>query len=47
MFLLLVWTQAQGARSFYLFLVVAFALGMLVEVIGTRTGWLFGEYRVW
>ena len=45
MFLLLVWTQAQGARSFYLFLVVAFALGMLVEVIGTRTGWLFGEYR--
>ena len=45
MFLLLIWTQGKPAGSFLRFLLICFVLGMLVEVVGTRTGWLFGEYR--
>lgn len=45
MFFLLLYTQRNINRSFILFVVCCFVTGMIAELIGTRTGWLFGKYE--
>lgn len=45
MFLLLLYTHQVRNRSFYLFVAVCFLTGMGVELVGTRTGYLFGDYE--
>jgi bisanhydrobacterioruberin hydratase len=41
---LLFYTQAKKKFQFYLFVAIAFAAGMVVEIIGVNTGKLFGNY---
>ncbi len=41
---LLVYTQQQRNLYFYLFILIAFAMGMLAEIVGVHTGYLFGNY---
>lgn len=43
-FTLLLWTHSEKEISFFLFLLICFMVGVLVEVIGVNTGILFGEY---
>jgi putative membrane protein len=43
-FALLVWTQQEKNINFFLFMLICFAAGIAVEVIGVNTGILFGEY---
>jgi len=43
-FALLVWTQTEKNISFFLFLLICFAVGISVEIIGINTGILFGDY---
>jgi bisanhydrobacterioruberin hydratase len=45
MFGLLVYTQHYRSRRFYLFILVAFVVGMFTEMIGVNTGKLFGHYH--
>jgi bisanhydrobacterioruberin hydratase len=42
---LLLYTQQNINVAFILFLVLCFIVGMTVEIIGTSTGYLFGEYE--
>lgn len=44
--LLLLWLthQKNSTAKFYLFFLICWCTGMLVEIIGTNTGLLFGEY---
>ncbi len=44
MFSLVVWTQTEKKRNFYIFLVLSFFVGMISEIIGVQTGLLFGNY---
>lgn len=44
MFALLIWTQQEKNRFFFLFLAVCFLAGIGVEMIGINTGMLFGDY---
>jgi bisanhydrobacterioruberin hydratase len=44
MFLLIVWSQPTRKFSFYLFIMIAFLGGMISEIIGVQTGFLFGDY---
>ena len=44
MLALLLWSQEGKNRSFYLFFLSCFLVGMCAEIIGVRTGWLFGHY---
>jgi len=44
MFLLILFTQSTINKSFLFFIVCCFATGILVEIIGTKTGILFGNY---
>lgn len=44
MFLLILYTQQQLNIPFMLFFFCCFAVGIIVEIIGTHTGYLFGEY---
>ena len=44
MFLLILFTQNNINKSFLFFIVCCFATGILVEIIGTKTGILFGNY---
>ncbi|MDP4251252.1 MAG: carotenoid biosynthesis protein [Bacteroidota bacterium] len=44
MLLLLVWTQTDKNRWFFLFLISCFLVGLGVEIMGVRTGILFGQY---
>ena len=44
MFGLLLWTEEKKSSGFYLFSFIAFFWGMIVEVIGVNTSWLFGTY---
>lgn len=44
MFLLLIWTQKDKNKYFYLFLIVCFIGGIGVEIIGINTTLLFGDY---
>ena len=41
---LLIFTQQQKNFAFILFFIVAFASGLVVEIIGVHTGILFGNY---
>lgn len=43
-FALLIWTQTDKNKYFFLFLVICFAIGIIVEIIGINTGMLFGDY---
>lgn len=42
---LLFYTQEKINLSFLFFVLICFATGMAVEIIGTSTGYLFGEYE--
>lgn len=44
MFVLLLWNQASLSSKFWYFFIAAFATGMLSEIIGVHTGFLFGSY---
>ncbi len=44
MFVLLLWTQVNANKWFWIFLITSFVTGVLVEVIGVNTGLLFGDY---
>lgn len=44
MLLLLLWTQPKKTAAFWFFLAGCFLVGMAAEVVGVRTGWLFGHY---
>ena len=43
-FALLIWTQKEKNRFFYLFVTLVFLVGFAAEVIGVNTGLLFGNY---
>ena len=43
-FMLLIWTQTEKNLSFFIFLLICFAVGISVEVIGVNSGILFGDY---
>ena len=43
-FTLLIWTQKEKNRFFYLFVALVFLVGFAAEVIGVNTGLLFGNY---
>ena len=43
-FALLIWTQTDKNWYFFLFLAACFVVGIVVEVIGINTGFLFGDY---
>lgn len=43
-FALLIWTQTEKNISFSLFLLICLVVGISVEIIGTNTGVLFGDY---
>ena len=43
-FALLIWTQTSKNISFFLFLLICFAVGISVEIVGINTGILFGDY---
>lgn len=45
MFALLIWTQPEKNKFFFLFLGIAFLAGVGVEIIGVNTGALFGNYH--
>src|SRR5665213_1381174 len=44
MLVLLVWTQTGKNRWFFIFLISCFLVGLGVEIMGVRTGILFGKY---
>lgn len=44
MFLLLIYTQQKINVSFVMFFLICFITGIAVEIVGTSTGYLFGEY---
>lgn len=44
MFALLIYTHGKISIGFVLFFVACFATGIVAEIIGTETGYLFGEY---
>ena len=41
---LLVWNQSKPNKAFIIFITVCFLTGMIAEIIGVQSGWLFGEY---
>jgi bisanhydrobacterioruberin hydratase len=43
-FVLLIWTQTEKNIHFFLFFTACFSLGIVVEIIGINTGYLFGDY---
>lgn len=42
---LLLYTQEEKNLPFYFLFIICFIVGIVVEIIGTRTGLLFGEYE--
>lgn len=44
MFVLLLYTQKEINRPFLFFVLTCFITGVAVEIIGTKSGWLFGKY---
>ncbi len=44
MFGLILYTQQDLTKGFVIFLICCFITGIVVEIIGTKTGWLFGNY---
>jgi putative membrane protein len=45
MFILILWTHPGKNVSFFLFVLTAFAIGMITEMIGVNTSLLFGQYE--
>ena len=45
MLVLLIWVQPRKNLSFFLFIAIAFLVGMGTEMIGVNTGKLFGHYQ--
>ncbi|HPH84327.1 MAG TPA: carotenoid biosynthesis protein [Ferruginibacter sp.] len=45
MFGLLIYTQDSPRYHFWLFMVLCIVVGIGIEIIGTQTGYLFGDYR--
>jgi putative membrane protein len=43
-FVLLIWTQTGKNIHFILFLATCFIVGIIVEIIGVNSGYLFGDY---
>lgn len=43
-FALIVWTHPEKNIPFFIFIAICFCIGLAVEIIGTSTGALFGEY---
>jgi putative membrane protein len=41
---LLFYTQEKRNSAFYIFFIICLIAGILFEIIGTSTGWLFGNY---
>ena len=41
---LIIYTQKVKNISFFILILLCFVVGMLVEILGTSTGWLFGTY---
>lgn len=44
MSVLLIWTQPKKNKLFFLFFIICFIAGILVEMAGVNTGLLFGRY---
>jgi putative membrane protein len=44
MFVFLIWTASKRNRIFYFFVLFAILLGLISEIIGVNTGFLFGKY---
>ena len=44
MFFLLLWTETRWTKNYFLYFAIAFSAGMITEIIGVHTGWLFGDY---
>lgn len=44
-FVVLRYSRKTKKGKFFLFAFLIFVVGMLVEAIGTNSGWLFGEYQ--
>lgn len=44
MFALLIWNQKKFNAKLFVFFVIAFSTGMITEIIGVNTGFLFGNY---
>lgn len=45
MFVLIIYTQKNKNIHFYIFIATAFFTGIFVELVGTKTGLLFGQYE--
>jgi putative membrane protein len=45
MFILIIWTHSGKNASFFLFVLIAFVIGMVTEMIGANTSLLFGKYE--
>lgn len=45
MFFLLLYTQKKPFKHLIIFLVICFSVGVMVEIVGTKTAVLFGEYK--
>jgi bisanhydrobacterioruberin hydratase len=45
MFFLLIWTLPEKNKKIYLFFIFAFLVGIGTEMIGVKTGILFGQYQ--
>ncbi|MFY7652208.1 MAG: carotenoid biosynthesis protein [Chitinophagaceae bacterium] len=45
MAVLVVFTQVQINSAFWIFAFISFITGMITEMIGVNTGWLFGNYE--
>jgi putative membrane protein len=45
MLVLLMWTQTRKNKWFFLFFISCFLVGLGVEIMGVRTGILFGQYN--
>ena len=43
-FVILILARKKNLFLFFLFLIICFIVGFSAELIGTRTGWLFGSY---
>lgn len=42
---LLIYTQRQKNKSYWIFFLLCFVTGVVVEIIGVNTGYLFGDYK--
>ena len=45
MFALILYTQQKINKHFIIFLIICFATGVITEIFGTHTGFIFGQYK--